>query len=216
MIKSKQEAFYKGFMHNLSWRDPGSHQACTPLTTALTRTAPGGGLPDARPRTHSTAGRRPASSSPAPPPMSRPCFPSHGLLEAGRGGRCLRRWVQVAVWESRGTCPTVGLESSPLLRGTAARWYDVTPSARDAPCAVGPPGWERLSLLPPPSLAGSRARHTPAEAPFPSGATGGWGCRRHNHQDICSLPTASVAPSGHSHEPFPRPSHAVHATRPAS
>lgn len=59
--------------------------------------------------------------------MSRPCFPSHGLLEAGRGGRCLRRGVQVAVWESRGTCPTVGLESSPLLRGTAARWYDVTP-----------------------------------------------------------------------------------------
>lgn len=216
MIKPKQEAFYKGFMHNLSWRDPGSHQACTPLTTALTRTAPGGGLPDARPRTHSTAGRRPASSSPAPPTDVSALLPFSWAAGGGSWGPVLAAWGAGGSLGKPGDVPHsgFGIESSASRNGCGMVRRD--PSARDAPCAVGPPGWGRLSLLPPPSLAGSRARHTPAEAPFPSGATGGWGCRRHNHQDICSLPTASVAPSGHSHEPFPRPSHAVHATRPAS
>lgn len=109
-------------MRDLTWRDPNSYHACIPLTTALTRTAPGGGLMDERPRTRSTAGRCTCVLQ-SPRQVVGPVFVAVGCgWELGKAGGHAAPWV---------------LEPSPLLRGTAARWCDMTPSTR-APCAVGP------------------------------------------------------------------------------
>lgn len=114
MIESKQEASYKGFMCDLSWRDPASHQAgVPPTTTDHPATHGSGGRPDRRATQDTLHGGEAAHVLRSPPPTDVPALllfswgpggGSWGPVLAGCGGSSGKP----------GTLPTVssGTESS--------------------------------------------------------------------------------------------------------